>query len=68
MITDAQVHLFPPDTPQRPWPKEPGHGAPRVPFYTAAQMVGAMDAVGVDRAVIVPPVWAGDAYITLKRT
>jgi L-fuconolactonase len=60
MITDAQVHLFPPDTAERPWPKEPGRGAPKVPFYTYEQMIGAMDAIGVDRAAIVPPVWAGD--------
>jgi predicted TIM-barrel fold metal-dependent hydrolase len=60
MITDAQVHLFPPDTADRPWPTDGGRGAPKVPYYLAEQMIGAMDAVGVDRAVIVPPVWAGD--------
>lgn len=60
MITDAQVHLFQADTPETPWPKEPGRGAGKVPSYTYEQMIGAMDAVGVDRAVIVPPVWAGD--------
>jgi L-fuconolactonase len=60
MITDAQVHLFQADTPETPWPKEPGRGAGKVPSYTYEQMIGAMDAIGVDRAVIVPPVWAGD--------
>jgi predicted TIM-barrel fold metal-dependent hydrolase len=60
MITDAQVHLFQPDTPETPWPNEPGRGAGKVPSYTYEQMIGAMDAIGVDRAVIVPPVWAGD--------
>jgi predicted TIM-barrel fold metal-dependent hydrolase len=62
-ITDAQVHLYEPDTPEHPWPKEPGRGAPpqkHARAFSALQMLGAMEAVGVDRAVIVPPVWAGD--------
>ena len=62
-ITDAQVHLYEPDTPEHPWPKEPGRGAPpkkHAQGFSALEMLGAMEAVGVDRAVIVPPVWAGD--------
>ena len=34
-------------------------GAPRASFG-AGEMLAEMDAIGVDRAVIVPPVWAGD--------
>lgn len=63
MITDAQVHLYQPDTPQHPWPQEPGRTPPSTRYatgYSAEQMIGAMDAIGVDRAVIVPPVWAGE--------
>ncbi|MGE3858043.1 MAG: amidohydrolase [Dehalococcoidia bacterium] len=63
MITDAQVHLYLPDTPEHPWPHEPGRTpapAKHAHGYSAEQMLGAMDAVGVDRAVIVPPVWAGE--------
>jgi predicted TIM-barrel fold metal-dependent hydrolase len=61
MIIDAQAHLFEADTPARPWPKD-GRDAPvmKLPDFTADHMIGAMDAIGVDRAVIVPPVWAGD--------
>src|SRR4051812_7701623 len=62
-ITDSQVHLFNPDTPSNPWPKEPGRGAPPAKHangFTAEGMLGAMEAIGVDRAVIVPPVWSGE--------
>ena len=34
--------------------------APPRPSFSAQEMLGVMDAIGVDRAVIVPPVWAGD--------
>jgi predicted TIM-barrel fold metal-dependent hydrolase len=64
LITDAQVHIYPPDTPETPWPKEVGRSAPpakHADCFTAEQMLGAMEAVGVDRAVIVPPVWAGES-------
>jgi predicted TIM-barrel fold metal-dependent hydrolase len=61
MIIDAQVHLFEADTPARPWPKD-GRDPPvmKLPEFTGEHMIRAMDAIGVDRAVIVPPVWAGD--------
>lgn len=62
-ITDAQVHIYEPDTPQRPWPKEPGRtnaSAKHAHSFSAEEMLAAMEAIGVDRAVIVPPVWAGD--------
>jgi L-fuconolactonase len=60
LITDAQVHIYEPNTPQRPWPKEEGRVPATLPSYSAEQMIGAMQAVGVDRAVIVPPSWQGD--------
>ncbi|MSQ42285.1 MAG: amidohydrolase [Dehalococcoidia bacterium] len=63
LITDVHVHIYDADTPARPWPHEPGRSPapskhPR--GFTAEEMLGAMGAVGVDRAVIVPPVWAGE--------
>jgi predicted TIM-barrel fold metal-dependent hydrolase len=64
MITDAQVHLFEPDTPSRPWPRDGGRVPPQLPEFGAEQMLREMDAIGVDRAVIVPPVWAGDHNLT----
>ena len=62
-ITDAQVHIYEPDTPAQPWPREPGRSvapAKRARGFSALEMLGAMEAVGVDRAVIVPPAWAGE--------
>ena len=38
--------------------------APPRPSFGAEQMLAAMDAIGVNRAVIVPPVWAGDQNTT----
>jgi predicted TIM-barrel fold metal-dependent hydrolase len=64
MITDAQVHLYRPDSPENPWPKDPWRPTPAIKSYTAEQMVAAMDAVGVDRAVIVPPIWESDEQET----
>ena len=63
LVTDAQFHMYEADTPERPWPKEPGRTGPPAKYarsFTAEVMLGAMDAIGVDRAVIVPPVWAGE--------
>jgi predicted TIM-barrel fold metal-dependent hydrolase len=62
-ITDAQVHIYEPDTPEQRWPREPGRSAApdkHARGFSALQMLGAMEAVGVDRAVIVPPAWSGE--------
>lgn len=59
-VVDAQVHVWGADTPARPWP---GGGNPkphRAEPWTAAELVAAMDAAGVDAAVIVPPGWEGE--------
>ncbi len=67
LITDAQVHIYEPSTPSQPWPKEAGRILPPAKHanqFTPEQMLGAMEAVGVDRAVIVPPVWSGDDNAT----
>jgi predicted TIM-barrel fold metal-dependent hydrolase len=63
LITDAQVHVYDADGPENPWPKEPGRTRPPAKHasrFSAEEMLGAMEAVGVDRAVIVPPAWAGE--------
>jgi L-fuconolactonase len=62
-ITDAQVHIYEPDTAARPWPKEPGRSTPPAKHalgFSPEEMLGAMEAVGVARAVIVPPAWSGE--------
>lgn len=48
-IIDAQVHAYERDRPERPWAGVL-HGPPEV---TGAEMVAAMDAVGVDGAILV---------------
>jgi predicted TIM-barrel fold metal-dependent hydrolase len=60
LIIDAQVHVWLPEAPDRPWP--PG-GAVRaqLPFaLDYAKLLKLMDEAGVDRAILVPPSWEGE--------
>jgi predicted TIM-barrel fold metal-dependent hydrolase len=61
LVTDAQVHLWEPEHPDRPWPKPLARPAHRPNGFSAEDMLDEMDAAGVDRAIIVPPTWAGDS-------
>jgi predicted TIM-barrel fold metal-dependent hydrolase len=61
-IVDAQVHLWAADTPERPWPKAAGPHGPvthRPVPLGVDEMLLEMDAAGVARVVIVPPLWEG---------
>ena len=59
-ITDAQVHIWAANTPDRPWPAE-GIGREQKPVpFTQQDLIAAMDEAGVHRAIIVPPSWEGD--------
>lgn len=60
MITDAQVHLWPPETPSRPWTPDGARRAHLKEPMTYPDMLKTMDLVGVDRVIIVPPSWEGD--------
>ena len=60
-VTDVQVHLWEPERPDRPWPKPQQRPPHRPNGFSAEEMLNEMDAAGVDRAVIVPPTWAGDS-------
>lgn len=51
MIIDAQVHAYERDRPDRPWTAV----LPGPPEMTGAEMVKAMDDVGVDGAILVSP-------------
>jgi predicted TIM-barrel fold metal-dependent hydrolase len=51
IIIDSQVHVWPPDRPERPL--GPGH-TERIP-YNYQQLLADMDRAGVDRAILVPP-------------
>jgi predicted TIM-barrel fold metal-dependent hydrolase len=64
LITDAQTHVWEPDRPDRPWPKEQ-HRKPHRPHgFSAEQLLAGMDVAGVDRAIVVPPHWVGDNNAT----
>ncbi len=58
MIVDAQVHIWGANTPERPWPARAP--AQRDVPLGAQELLGWMDAGGIDRAIIVPPSWEGD--------
>ncbi|HLF72530.1 MAG TPA: amidohydrolase family protein [Dehalococcoidia bacterium] len=65
MIIDAQIHIWDVDRPERPWPQPP-RNLPQLPNgFSAEQALEQMDASGVDRAVIVPPIYAGDENANL---
>lgn len=56
LIADAQVHVWGPNTPQRPWrigPVKPHREVPLGP----EDLLREMDAAGVERAILVPPSW-----------
>lgn len=59
-ITDAQVHIWGPSTSERPWPADGAARTHRVPPIDADELIGEMDAAGVNRTVLVPPSWEGD--------
>lgn len=52
MITDAQVHLWNPNTPGDPW--EPGAQAHLPEPMPAERMMKLMDEAGIDRAIVSP--------------
>jgi L-fuconolactonase len=64
MIVDAQIHIWTPDTPERPWPRHGDEGKTATPQMTEPMSPGdilaSMDNAGVDRAILVPPSWEGD--------
>jgi predicted TIM-barrel fold metal-dependent hydrolase len=60
VIIDAPVHIWEADTPERPWPPGGASLAHRSTPLGKDELLRAMAAAGVDRAVIVPPSWAGE--------
>ncbi|MFS8115364.1 amidohydrolase family protein [Rhizobium jaguaris] len=59
-ITDSQIHLFLPDTPDHPWPAETRGLAHGQLQYLPEDILPQMDGASVQRAVLVPPSWSGD--------
>ena len=60
VVVDSQVHIWGANTPERPWPAGRENQAQRPVPLGAEELLGAMDAAGVERVVIVPPSWEGD--------
>jgi len=60
LIVDAQVHIWGPETPERPWPPGGQARAHRPQPFSQENLLREMEAAGVDRVVIVPPSWEGD--------
>jgi len=59
-VIDAQVHIWGAEPPERPWPPGEAALAHRPTPLGKNELLREMDAAGVDRAIIVPPLWEGD--------
>jgi predicted TIM-barrel fold metal-dependent hydrolase len=59
LIADAQVHIWGPNTPERPWKEGPVKPHRAVPLE-ADELLREMDRAGVYRAILVPPSWDAD--------
>jgi L-fuconolactonase len=60
LIVDSQVHIWGANTPERPWPARQAVKPQRDTPWTKDELLGEMDAAGVNRVVIVPPSWEGE--------
>jgi len=56
LIVDSQVHVWPPDRPDRPLLRDGRENSP----YRYEQLLADMERAGVDRAILVPPSIEGD--------
>jgi predicted TIM-barrel fold metal-dependent hydrolase len=67
LITDSQMHLWAANGPEEPWPTDretvPHRDIPLDP----GNVLPLLDEAGVDRVVIVPPIWSGDRNIAPLR-
>jgi L-fuconolactonase len=59
-ITDAQVHIWAADSPERPWPKQGRAHPHRDTPFSHDDLLRHMDEAGVSRVIIVPPSWEGE--------
>jgi L-fuconolactonase len=59
-IVDSQVHIWGANTPERPWPARQAVKPQRETPWTKEELLGEMNAAGVNRVVIVPPSWEGE--------
>jgi L-fuconolactonase len=59
IVVDTQVHIWAPNTPERPWVLGPERAHLPVPLDVET-VIKMMDEAGVDRAILVPPSLEGD--------
>jgi predicted TIM-barrel fold metal-dependent hydrolase len=59
-ILDAQVHVWVPQSPERPWPQGGAARAQLPHALDCSKLLAMMNEAGVDGAVLVPPSWEGD--------
>lgn len=60
MITDAQVHIWAPETPGKPYAKSEASQPHRSIPLGHDELLTEMDGAGVQRCVLVPPTWEAD--------
>lgn len=56
-IIDGQMHVWWPNSPERPWP--PGAVALHGPSFTIEQALDVLDSHKIDAVALVPPSWTG---------
>lgn len=60
VAVDSQIHIWSDESPAMPWPETGRQYAHRDGSSpTAAELIADMDAVGVDRAILIPPSFTG---------
>jgi L-fuconolactonase len=60
IIIDSQVHIWAPETPEKPYAKGDASTPHRPVPLGHEELLREMDAAGVQRCVLVPPTWEGD--------
>ena len=60
MIIDSQVHIWAPETPEKPYAKGDASIPHRPVPLGHEELLREMDLAGVQRCVLVPPTWEGD--------
>ncbi len=59
-IIDSQVHIWAPETPDKPYAKENASKPHRDVALGHDELLREMDGAGVARCILVPPTWEGD--------
>ena len=59
-IIDSQVHIWAPETPEKPYAKENASAPHRAVPLGHDELLREMDGAGVSRCILVPPTWEAD--------